>query len=288
MTLRQKLFSLAVLYAMSCIVFAQHLPKDVAVIARSATLLDSFAGKFLYEKAADERCFPASTTKILTALVVIEAGGLDQQVVAAAPDTNVEPTIIGLRPGDVYTRRELLYSLMLKSANDAALALARANAGSVPEFCRRMNIRARALGAESSNFVNPHGLHHPSHYSTAKDLALITRAALELPAFREIVSSPYHLWRQPDGQPAQLVNRNRLLTHYPGCTGVKTGFTRRAGQVLVSSALRDGVELISVVLNTTNTGIWKDSETLLDAGFEISSKTQRSGVNTNIVSSSQP
>ncbi len=243
-------------------------PQPPPVIARSAILLDCFSGSVLYDKASRGRFYPASTTKILTALLIIEQGSLDREVLIDPSDTRVEPSIIGLKAGERVTRRALLQAMMMKSANDASIALARDNAGSVAAFARRMNRRAASLGAMSSNFVNPHGLHDPAHYSTAYDLALITRAALDRPLFRVLVTEPRIEWTgRQGGEPVALRNRNRLLLTFEGCTGVKTGYTRAAGQVLVSSALRNGTELISVVLQTSNQGIWSDSEALLAYGF---------------------
>jgi serine-type D-Ala-D-Ala carboxypeptidase (penicillin-binding protein 5/6) len=157
--------------------------------------------------------------------------------------------------------------MMLKSANDVAMALARDNAGSVDAFAEKMNSRASELGATSSHFANPNGLHDPSHYTTAHDLALIARAAMQQPFFRQIVATVYYTWKAPGGAVSILRNHNRLLRHYIGCNGLKTGYTRAAQQVLVSSALRDGHEVISVVLHTDKPGIWEDSKALLTYGL---------------------
>jgi len=198
---------------------------------------------------------------------VIESGDLDHLVTVDLADTKVEPSSLGLKPGEQYTRRQLLFGLLLKSANDVAMALARDNAGSVSAFAEKMNLRAAQLGATSSHFVNPHGLHDPNHYTTAHDLVLIGRAAMQQPLFREIVSTVYYTWKAPSGQIDQLRNHNRLLRHFAGCNGLKTGYTRIAQQVLVSSALRGGHEVISVVLHTDKPGIWDDSKTLLSYGL---------------------
>jgi serine-type D-Ala-D-Ala carboxypeptidase (penicillin-binding protein 5/6) len=198
---------------------------------------------------------------------VIEAGDLDKLVTVDVSDTRVEPTKLALKPGEQYTRRQLLYGMMLKSANDVAMALARDNAGSVEAFAEKMNRRAAELGATSSHFTNPNGLHDPSHYTTAHDLALIARAAMEQPYFRQIVGTVYYSWRSPSGVVEQLRNHNRLLRHFVGCNGLKTGYTSAAQQVLVSSALREGHEVISVVLHTDKPGIWEDSKALLTYGL---------------------
>jgi D-alanyl-D-alanine carboxypeptidase (penicillin-binding protein 5/6) len=241
--------------------------QDLALAAQSAALVDSYSGEFLYTKNPDAKEYPASSTKILTALIVIEAGNLDQIVTVAPEDTKVEPSSLNLKPGQQFTRRQLLFGMLLKSANDVAMCLARDNAGSVPAFTEKMNLRAAELGATSSHFVNPHGLHDPNHYTTAHDLVLIARAAMQQPLFRQIVSTIYYTWRTPTGQVEELRNHNRLLRHFAGCNGLKTGYTRPAQQVLVSSALRGGHEVISVVLHTDKPGIWVDSKTLLTYGL---------------------
>ncbi len=237
------------------------------VVAQSAAVVDSYSGNFLFAKNENAKQYPASSTKILTALVVIESGDLDHLVTVDLADTKVEPSSLGLKPGEQYTRRQLLYGLLLKSANDVAMVLARDNAGSIPAFAEKMNLRAAQLGATSSHFVNPHGLHDPNHYTTAHDLVLIGRAAMQQPLFREIVSTIYYTWKAPSGQIDQLRNHNRLLRHFAGCNGLKTGYTRIAQQVLVSSALRGGHEVISVVLHTDKPGIWDDSKALLSYGL---------------------
>ena len=237
------------------------------VVAQSAVLIDSYSGELLFVKNENALEYPASSTKILTALLVIEAGDLDKSVTVDLSDTKVEPSNLELKPGEQYTRRQLLYGLLLKSANDVAMALARDNAGSVEAFAEKMNRRAEELGATNSHFANPHGLHEPDHYTTAHDLALIARAAMEQPFFRQLVSTIYYTWKSPKGTVYQLRNHNRLLRHFAGCNGLKTGYTRAAQQVLVSSALREGHEVISVVLHTDKPGIWEDSKALLTYGL---------------------
>jgi serine-type D-Ala-D-Ala carboxypeptidase (penicillin-binding protein 5/6) len=241
--------------------------QDLPLAAQSAALVDSYSGEFLYTKNPDAKQYPASSTKILTALIVIEAGNLDQLVTVAPEDTKVEPSSLDLKPGQQFTRRQLLFGMLLKSANDVAMCLARDNAGSVPAFAEKMDQRAAELGATNSHFVNPHGLHDPNHYTTAHDLVLIARAAMQQPLFRQIVSTIYYSWRTPNGEVDELRNHNRLLRHFAGCNGLKTGYTRAAQQVLVSSALRGGHEVISVVLHTDKPGIWVDSKTLLTYGL---------------------
>jgi len=239
---------------------------DIKLIAHGAVLIDAFTGETLYEKNGDERLYPASSTKVLTALLVIEAGNLDGMVVITPEDTQVEPTSIGFKAGEQFSRRELLYALLLKSANDVAHALARDNAGSVEAFAKKMTERAHQLGALHSQFRNPHGLHDPGHYSTPHDLALIVRAAMQQPVYRQYVSTLHHNWLSPRGVTA-LRNSNRLLAGFPGCTGGKTGYTRAARHVLVCAALRDHREVISVVMKSDKYGKWTDSSQLLSYGL---------------------
>jgi len=211
--------------------------------------------------------YPASATKILTALIVIEQGELDRRVIIQPEDTKVEPSALEFKPGEEYTRKNLLFALLLKSANDVALALARDNAGSVEAFAGKMNRRAEALGALASHFTNPHGLHDPHHFTTARDLATIARVAMQQPLFREIVATPEIGMARGDDW-VLMKNHNKLLWMLPGCIGVKTGYTRPAQQVLVSCAIRAGKEAISVVMHTDKPGIWNDSKALLEHAFE--------------------
>ncbi len=242
-------------------------PGELPLAAKSAILLDTKSGDVLYEKNADAIQYPASATKILTALLVIEEGDLDRRVTIQIEDTKVEPSALYFKPGEQYPRRHLLFVLLLKSANDVAIALARDNAGSVAAFAEKMNRRAEALGAMNTHFTNPHGLPDPHHFTTARDLGLIARRAMQHPLFREIVATP-EIAIERGGEWLIFKNHNRLLTMVPGCIGVKTGYTRAAQQVLVSSALRAGREAISVVLHSDKPGIWNDSKTLLEHAFE--------------------
>lgn len=243
---------------------------ELALAAQGATVIDALTGDPLYEKNAYERFYPASSTKILTALLVIEEGDLDRMVVIVPEDTKVEPSSIGFKPGDQFTRRELLYALLLKSANDVAQALGRDNAGSIKAFSEKMNRRAASLGATQSHFANPHGLHNAEHYTTPHDLALIARAAMQQPFFRQLVSTISYPWVTGQGI-TQLQNHNKMLWCPPwkfaGCTGLKTGYTVPAQGVLVSSALRNHREVISVVMHTGKEEKWKDSRALLTYGF---------------------
>ncbi len=240
---------------------------ELPIHARGAIVLDAFTGKTLYEKNADVAEFPASTTKIMTALLVIEAGDLDREVEVELEDSKVGESGLDIKPGEHYTRRQMLYGLMLKSANDVAHALGRDNAGSIEAFAEKMTRRAQELGATSTHFMNPHGLHNALHYTTPRDLAMIARAAMAQPFFRELVRTETHPW-VTEFAVRDLFNHNRLLTRFPGCTGVKTGYTYPAQQVLVSAAMRETREVIAVVMHTDKPGIWEDSMQLLTFGFD--------------------
>ena len=229
-------------------------------------LLRGDTGAWLYTKAAETPHYPASTTKILTTLVAIESGDPDRSVTVAASDTKVEPSVVGLRAGQRVPMRALLYAAMLRSANDAAMTIARAVGGSTAEFAASMNERAAAAGAKRTHFVNPHGLTDPRHVTTARDLALIMRAAMTNPLFRQITGTKTYTWRY-DAKPQTLENHNRMLKTYAGCVGGKTGYTAAAGKTLVVVARRGSVELIAVLLNGHGDRIWQDAAALLDYGF---------------------
>ncbi len=240
---------------------------QLPLAAKGAIVIDAYTGVALYEKNADEGQYPASTTKIMTALLVIEAGDLDRIVVVADEDAKVGESSLSLKAGEQFTRRQMLYGLMLKSANDVAHALGRDNAGTMEAFAEKMSARALELGARNTHFANPHGLHHEAHYTTPRDLAAIARAAMQQPFFRELVSTLTHVWERPAGA-VLLSNHNPLLREFPGCTGVKTGFTGPAQQVLVTAAVRDGREVIAVVMHDDKPGVREDSKLLLTHGLD--------------------
>jgi D-alanyl-D-alanine carboxypeptidase (penicillin-binding protein 5/6) len=233
---------------------------------RNAICVAPANGAVLYTRNADERAYPASTTKILTALLILERGGLETPVRIVPEDTRVQRTSLDLRVGTDVTRDTLLRGMLIHSANDAALAIARDHSGSVAAFSTAMNERARQLGAKSSHFTNPHGLHDSEHYTTARDLARITLAALAIPRFREIVSSPEWIVDVGNG-PVMLRNSNHLLREFPGAFGVKTGFTKAAQTVLVSAARRGTSEVVAVAMRSPLPTLWEDSKTLLLYGF---------------------
>ena len=241
---------------------------SVECSASSAILCHVSSGSVLYEKNADQRRPIASTTKIMTALTVLRRGGdLDRPFAIPPEACGIEGTSVYLKPGETLSIRDLLYALLLQSANDAATALALLCSGSIPAFADEMNRIAEQLGLRNTHFVNPHGLDHPEHYSTARDLALIAAAAFEDVNFREMVSTRRYSIPAPDGGRRFLTNHNKLLSRYPDCVGVKTGFTKKSGRCLVSAAERDGVLLIFVTLNDPND--WNDHTLLLDYGFSL-------------------
>ena len=241
---------------------------ELPLTAKGAIVLDACTGETLYALNAEEAQYPASTTKIMTALLVIENGDLDHFVEVTDEDSKVGESSLNIRPGDRFTRREGLYGLMLKSANDVAHALGRDNAGTAAAFAEKMTIRAQELGAVNTHFANPNGLHHPQHYTSPHDLALIARAAMQQPFFRQVVSTQYHPWQSPASGLVELRNHNHLLWGFPGCTGVKTGYTNPAQQVLVTAAQWGTREVIAAVMHDGKPGVWDDSKLLLTFGLE--------------------
>lgn len=204
----------------------------------------------------------------MTALIVIESGSLQNAIEITKPDSLVGESSLHLVPGEKLSREQMLYGLLLKSANDVAHALGRENAGSVSAFVLKMNARARELGCASTHFMNPHGLHHPEHYTCPRDLGIITRAAMQQPLFRKIVSTRESAWNSTSSGKQTLWNHNHLLETFPGCSGVKTGYTSQAQQVLVSAAVRDGREVIGVVMHSLTPEVWEDSEKLLERALD--------------------
>jgi len=241
------------------------IPLDAPEInAESVLIIDARTGHELFAKNASEKRPVASTQKLLTALLVVEDGDLDQPVVVQQADTEVEPTVLGLKAGEVYPRRELVRALLVKSGNDIAMTLGRSIGGDIPTFARAMNRKARSLYAWSSNFVNPSGLPAENQYSTARDMARIARAAYFHPVLRGFVDTERFLFQRQDGVDLALVNTNQLLGDYPPCNGMKTGYTRASGACLISSASNEHREVICVVLGSNKQEIWKESRSLLD------------------------
>ncbi len=235
------------------------------VAARAFVLLEAHTGQVLARRQADLPWPPASTTKILTALLVVESLEPGTWVTVSRRAAALRSgAAVGLRAGERRTVEELLYAMLLASANDAAVALAEAAAGSVEAFVDRMNRRARQLGARSSHFTNPHGLWDPQHRATAYDLALLARAALANPRVAAAVATREYAFPGAFG-PQRLVNRNRLLFTYPGANGVKTGWVGPSGPCLVASARRGSRTLVAVLLDSP--AVFEEAARLLDFGF---------------------
>lgn len=235
------------------------LPWASALSAQSAIVIDADTKETLFEQDADEQRPMASTTKIMTALVALGEGDLDRTYTVKKEYTLVEGSSMYLREGEEITMRDTLYGLMLCSGNDAALAVA-GECGGLNVFLDKMNAKADALGLQHTHFDNPNGLTSDTHYTTARDLAYITAAAMQDPVFRKIVSTISYTAGNH-----VMANHNRLLKEYDGAIGVKTGYTKAAGRCLVSAAERHGRTLIAVTLNDPDD--WKDHTALLDQAF---------------------
>ena len=230
-----------------------------AIFADSAIMIDATDGQVLFQKNADQLRAVASTQKLLTAMVLLDSGNLDQFVTIAPPDTWVEPTKLGVKNGERYTRRELLRVLLVKSCNDAAAALARDNAGSIEAFAAKMNQKAFQLGARSSHFVNPHGLTEPGQLSTARDMARIAFAAYRYPFIRATVRQPSVTFTFNSGRSVTLESTNKLLKRSNSVTGMKTGYTAASGRCLVTSANVGGRTVILVQLGSKTKYIFDDA-----------------------------
>lgn len=240
----------------------------VGISAKAYVLIEAQSGKIIAGKSENTKLPMASTTKIMSALLLIESGDLDSSFKVNNDAIMVEGSSMGLREDDIVTKRALCYGMLLPSGNDAANETAYLLAGGAEDFADMMNKRAQQIGMKNTNFVTPSGLHDEDHYSSAYDMALLAREAMKNDTFREICCSkkaklefgdpPYERW---------LVNTNKLLSLYDGCIGIKTGFTDEAGRCLVSAAERNGVTLICVTLNASDD--WNDHIKLLDHGFSV-------------------
>ncbi len=238
----------------------------VRVTATAAILVDAATGQVLYDRNSRLTWPPASTTKIMTALVALERARLDTPIEVSRPVARFrEGTVVGLPEHAMIPLHDLLYALMLPSGNDVALAIAEGVGGSVPAFVDLMNEKAAALGATQTRFTAPHGLYDPDHYTTAYDLSLIARAAMQYPVFREIVHTRSWLFAVPGRPVRRLFNHNRFLSRFAGADGIKTGYVHESGMTLVASATRDGWRLIAVVLHSRD--MYGDASRLMNLGF---------------------
>ena len=252
-------------------------PENVSIEAEGGIVIDADTGAVLYGKNIHTSYFPASITKILTALIVIENCDMDEMVTFshnAVYNVEAGSSSAGLDEGDVLSVKDCLYAMMLKSANEAANALAEHVAGTTEAFAEMMNEKAASLGCQDSHFANPSGLNHPEHYTSAYDMALIGQAAVQNPVFMEIDSTLYYdlpvTKRNPEGAriyPGHRMLKQNMAEYYPYCIGGKTGYTSLAGNTLVTFARKDGMTLVSVVLNGHQTH-YTDTRRLLDFGFD--------------------
>ena len=255
----------------SAVVFECFEPVSLpdGISARAAVLLEASTGRVICSKNADQRLPMASTTKIMTALVAIESCDIDTVITVSPEAVGVEGSSIYLFAGERLSLEDLLYAMLLESANDAAAAIAIAVGGSIDGFAEMMNAKACELGLTDTHFTNPHGLDDPEHYTTASELARIASAAMKNEIFRTIVSTRKRTIPQSNGGEGVrvLFNHNKLLSGYEGAIGIKTGYTKLSGRCLVSAAKRDGVELIAVTLSAPND--WNDHKTMLDFCFSL-------------------
>lgn len=236
-----------------------------SVSARHAVLYEPTTDTFLYDKDSVSRAPMASTTKIMTAYLAIKYGSLDDLVEIPEAACGIEGSSLYLTAGEHLTLRDLVYGLLLQSANDAAAAIAIHMSGSIDAFARLMNNECECLGLVNTHFVNPHGLDNPDHFTSARDLAKLTAAALDLPIFATAVAQQKYAIHCENDDKRILVNHNKLLRLYDDATGVKTGYTKKSGRCLVGAAEQDGLRLISVTLNAPDD--WNDHISLFEYGF---------------------
>jgi serine-type D-Ala-D-Ala carboxypeptidase (penicillin-binding protein 5/6) len=246
---------------------------EEGLTARAALLMDAATGEVLFQREPDEQLPPASTTKVVTALVVLESGRpLTEMLTVSKTASRVPSSKLYLKPGQKMSIRDLLYALLLTSANDAGMVLAEGIGGSVEHFSEMMTKKAHDIGAVNSHFVNPHGLTSPEHYSTARDLALIFKYALKNPTLREIVLtkassvSSVPVGRKPKPRQIMVRSHNRMLWNFDGALGGKTGYTLAAQKCFVGAAARNGATVIISMLGSQD--LWGDSTKLLGYGLE--------------------
>jgi len=246
------------------------------VHAISAILIDAKTGKVLHAVNPDAPRAVASTQKLMTALLVAEAGDADHIVKIERVDTLAEPSKLDIEPGETYRRGDLLRVLLVKSMNDVARALARDNAGSIEAFAKKMNAKAAKLGMSNTHFINPNGLPAEGQHSTARDMAKLATAAYKQKAIRDIVCLKELRWQHPDGHISEFHNTNRVLSSLRFCNGMKTGYTAAAKFCLVSSANNNSKDVISVVLGAEKAFVWSDSQKLLQWGLGEDPRTASS------------
>jgi D-alanyl-D-alanine carboxypeptidase (penicillin-binding protein 5/6) len=241
-----------------------------SIVGKAAIVVDSQTGRVLYAKNADEHRAVASTQKLLTGLLVVESGNLDETVTIAKSDTYEEPFKLYLKAGDRYSKRQLLEALLIRSGNDVARALARHQAGSEPAFANLMNQRAAQLGMRNSHFVKSNGLPASGQHSTARDMSIVARAAMRHSIIPSITRKTRLSFRYASGKVTTFSNTNKLLAGSPYCFGLKTGYTNRAGKCLISAGTYRNRTVIVVILGSNSTSIWNDSKKLLHWGLGVS------------------
>ncbi|MFG6120878.1 D-alanyl-D-alanine carboxypeptidase family protein [Thalassobacillus sp. B23F22_16] len=243
--------------------------ENLSIQSEAAILIDGESGQVLYEKNSEKKMYPASITKILTGIIAIEQGNLEDKVIISEEARNAEGTRVYLKEGEEVPLKKLVQGLLMNSGNDAGVAIAEHLAGSVENFTQVMNTFAEEkTGAKDSNFTNPHGLYDDNHYVTAEDMAKITKYAMKNETFKEIVGTKELDWKGEEWE-TTIINHNRLLWRYDDATGVKTGWVSKSGHTLVGSAERDGMELIAVVLKANNAEhAYTEAGKLFDYGFE--------------------
>lgn len=263
-----------ILFVLVFILFSASIPHkadasiSISVNARSAILMEQESGRILFEKDAFTKRRIASITKIMTAILAIESGKMDQYVKVSDQATRTEGSSVYLKPGEKIKLKDLVYGLMLRSGNDTAVAIAETVGGSVDGFVFLMNQRAKEIGMKNTHFANPHGLDDSNnHYSTAYDMALLTRYAMKNKLYREIAGTKEYRTPNPSENWDRIwKNKNRLLTKYRYCTGGKTGFTKLAKRTLVTTATKGDMSLIAVTLNDSDD--WNDHIAMYENGFE--------------------
>lgn len=233
--------------------------------AAACALLETKSNTLLFSQHADKRLPMASTTKIMTAVIVLESGNIDEEITITEASVGIEGSSMYLKQGERFTKRELLYGLMLQSGNDAATALATAADGGMEGFVRAMNAKAKSIGLENTSFKNPHGLSADGHYTTAKELAILTAYALQVEGFTEISGTKSIVLEGESHDTRYLFNHNKLLKSYDGMIAGKTGYTMASGRCLVTAACRGDMTLVAVTLDDRND--WADHMAMHDYGF---------------------
>ncbi|MCB1064658.1 MAG: serine hydrolase [Verrucomicrobiae bacterium] len=246
-----------------------HGPDPPKVVGKYASVIDGRTMQFYYQKDAKTKTPVASTQKLMTALIICSENDLDEKIEVPEAVLHVEPTVIGVKPGQKYTRRELLLSLLVRSGNDIAATLAIDNAGSIEAFAKKMNDTARSLGMETTNFINPHGLPAEGQYSCAHDMALLAFEAYQNAVIREMVQTQQCTFTFNDGSTRELYNTNQVLKSSEYCNGMKTGFTYASGHCLICSGEKNGQDRIVVMIKSSKPYVWNDSEKLLDWALDL-------------------